>query len=265
MVAVKHDKSRGILRARAAEGLTRYWPSRDLAPFVEHFWIVRWNLAEPMTAETLPHPSVHMVLEKSHSEIVGVMRGRFTRTLEGAGRVIGTKFRPGAFRAFVDRPVVSLSDRRWTLREVFGARADRFDVPDNMHDDDQMAIAVIEAFLRSFQPSLDDDAELAGCITARIAEDRRVTRVEHLVESFGITSRRMQRLFREYVGVTPKWVIQRYRLIEAAERIAAGKTSDFAPLAHDLGYADQAHFIRDFKKLVGRPPAGYARAISQEN
>ena len=62
MVRVKHDKPRGILSARTAEGLRRYWPSEDLAPFVEHFWIVRWNLAEPTTAETLPHPSVHMVL-----------------------------------------------------------------------------------------------------------------------------------------------------------------------------------------------------------
>lgn len=36
-----------------------------------------------------------------------------------------------------------------------------------------------------------------------------------------------------------------------------------ATLALDLGYADQAHFIRDFKQLVGHPPAGYARAIQR--
>jgi hypothetical protein len=56
MVRVKHDKPRGILHTRAAQGLSRYWASDDLAPFVEHFWIVRWNLDEPETAETLPHP-----------------------------------------------------------------------------------------------------------------------------------------------------------------------------------------------------------------
>lgn len=78
------------------------------------------------------------------------------------------------------------------------------------------------------------------------------------VEQFAMSTRRMQRLFREYVGVTPKWVIQRYRLIEAAARLAAGRADDLADLALDLGYADQAHFIRDFKRIVGRPPAGYA-------
>jgi len=83
------------------------------------------------------------------------------------------------------------------------------------------------------------------------------------VEEHAIAARQLQRLFREYVGVTPKWVIQRYRLIEAAERLATGVTEDFAGLALDLGYADQAHFIRDFKKLVGRPPAGYARSVQR--
>ena len=95
--------------------------------------------------------------------------------------------------------------------------------------------------------------------TARIADDRTITRVDQIADQFTMPARQLQRLFREYVGVTPKWVIQRYRLIEAAERLAAGAVADFAGLALDLGYADQAHFIRDFKKIVGRAPAGFAR------
>ena len=72
-----------------------------------------------------------------------------------------------------------------------------------------------------------------------------------------MSPRTMQRLFRRYVGVSPKWVLQRYRLHEAAERIAAGE-QDLARLGLDLGYFDQAHFIKDFKSLVGRSPAEYA-------
>jgi AraC-like DNA-binding protein len=56
-------------------------------------------------------------------------------------------------------------------------------------------------------------------------------------------------------------VIQRYRLVDAAERVATGTVIHWADLAVELGYADQAHFIRDFKKLVGRSPADYARSI----
>jgi AraC-like DNA-binding protein len=107
----------------------------------------------------------------------------------------------------------------------------------------------------------DDGVALSGRVAARIAEDRGVTRVEQLVGEFQVGRRALQRLFRDYVGVSPKWVIQRYRLLDAAERVAAGTAVPWADLALDLGYADQAHFIRDFKRLVGRSPADYARRL----
>ncbi|MFI9589448.1 helix-turn-helix domain-containing protein [Nonomuraea sp. NPDC052265] len=67
----------------------------------------------------------------------------------------------------------------------------------------------------------------------------------------------MQRLFRDYVGIGPKWVIRRFRLHEAAERVHQGL--DLATLAAELGYTDQAHLTRDFTAAVGMPPAAYAR------
>ena len=62
-------------------------------------------------------------------------------------------------------------------------------------------------------------------------------------------------------AATPKWVIQRYRLHEAAERLRAPKESApaLADLAAALGYADQAHFARDFKRVVGESPGAFAR------
>ncbi|WP_334071861.1 helix-turn-helix domain-containing protein [Burkholderia cepacia] len=59
--------------------------------------------------------------------------------------------------------------------------------------------------------------------------------------------------------MTPKWVICRYRLHEAADKLAGGEAVDLAELAQALGYFDQAHFTRDFRKLVGKAPAEYRR------
>jgi AraC-like DNA-binding protein len=56
-------------------------------------------------------------------------------------------------------------------------------------------------------------------------------------------------------------VIKRYRLHEAAEQLAAGEVVDWPRLALDLGYFDQAHFIKDFKTIVGRTPAEYAKNL----
>jgi len=71
--------------------------------------------------------------------------------------------------------------------------------------------------------------------------------------------RGLQRLFAEYVGIGPKWVIRRYRLREITERLAAGGPVDWAGLAAELGYADQAHLVRDFRAMVGETPTWYAQ------
>ena len=258
-IRIKSDKPRGILNVR--EGVTghrRYWPSETLAPFVEHYWLVNWDLQTPERVETLPHPSVHLVLGQGRSEVVGVMRGRFTRMLSGRDRVVGTKFRPGAFRAFVDRPVAAFTDRRLPVTAVFGSRGAELDAR-ALRDEDAETIDVVESFLRGCRPVANEEMELCDRIVAKIAEDRDITRVDQIAEAFALSMRQLQRLFHEYVGVTPKWVIQRHRLIEAAERIAAGTNDDWADLALILGFSDQAHFIRGFKKLVGRTPAEYAR------
>lgn len=75
----------------------------------------------------------------------------------------------------------------------------------------------------------------------------------------GVTPRTLQRSFASCAGVGPTWVIRRFRLIDAAERVRDGADPDWAGLAAELGYADQAHLTRDFTETLGRPPTAYAR------
>jgi AraC-like DNA-binding protein len=119
-----------------------------------------------------------------------------------------------------------------------------------------------EVLLQKYMPIRDEHVPLLTMIVDAVASDRAIVRVEQLVAQFGLSKRALQRLFHEYVGVTPKWVIQRYRLFEAAEQLAAGNTNG-ARVAHELGYFDQAHFIRDFKALVGRSPLEFARGAAE--
>jgi AraC-like DNA-binding protein len=265
MIRPKLIPPRGVLYTRMAPQMPdygRYWPADELLPFVEHFWTVTWDLAEPEIAEVLPHPSVQLTLEAGSSRVTGVPRGRFVTRLAGRGRVLGTKFRPGGFRPFLGRPLATLTGRILPLAEVFGAAADELEEQALAHADPLAAFEVVQRFLLGRAPQPDPEIERVGHIAERAATDREITRVAHLESLFGLGARALQRLFAEYVGVSPKWVIQRYRLHEAAERIADGGEIAWAELAHELGYADQAHFIRDFRRLVGRTPADYAREFA---
>ena len=239
----------------------RFHPSADLAHLVEHFWAVQWNLdgLPPHRAETLPHPSVHLIFEPGRgARIAGVARGKFVRTLEGHGSVIAAKFRPAGFCPFLQQPMTTLTDQVVTPDSVWGPAGGALEQAVFAQGDHDSKIVVIESFLRTMAPAPDENVALAMNIVETIATDRTILTVDDVTRRWAVNLRTLQRLFARYVGVNPKWVIQRYRLHEAAEQLARGSASQSA-LALELGYADQAHFVKDFKAAVGTSPAAYAR------
>jgi len=104
--------------------------------------------------------------------------------------------------------------------------------------------------------------ELATNLVKEILLERDIKAVEHLASRAGVGKRRLQRLFNEYVGASPKWVIRRYRLHELIEAMNSGRRLDWAQVALELGYFDQAHLINDFKSIFGYSPTEYMKLLS---
>jgi AraC-like DNA-binding protein len=259
------DKPKGVvdpLAFRQRFRLNRYQPSAALAGVLEHHWIVEWDLRgqPPYTQRTLPYPCVNLVFDRRQTGIFGVVSGAFETTLAEAGRVIGLRFRPGAFRAFLGKPVHLLTDTVQPVSMLLGCDdAEAEDMVLGANDDAGMVSAAETLLLRVLPPP-DPQVERIHAILQLLQQDSGLTQVRELAECAALSERTLQQLFSEYVGVTPKWVIRRYRLHEAADQLANGADIDLAELAHRLGYFDQAHFTRDFRRLVGKAPAEYRRA-----
>ena len=256
------EPPRGVLRRARADGLLvgrRVAPCGALAPFVHHFWAVEWDLRTPFTAESLLHPSACLTVELGRRhEIAGVRTGRAQTLRRGAGRVFGVTFRPAALQHLLRTPMSSLTNRAVPIATVLGrdgevwARA----LLDAMEFEETLSMA--EAFLAKRLEPLSRDAASTRDITERMMREPSFLRSSDVAEALGVDVRSIQRRFRHYVGVGPKWVIQRYRLREAAERLKAENPPPLADLAASLGYADQAHFTRDFKRVIGQTPGTFA-------
>ena len=272
---------RGVLRPDLAATrfrLARYQPSDPLAPFVEYYWIPRWDLrGEPPHAQTiLPHPNVHLVFEASGAGIFGVDRRLFTRSLSGLGLAFGVRFLAGCFRPFWQAPISQLTDRVVPAARLFGPQAEKTRQAimrvsadsagsagaADSEEADAWMIGYAEALLCSVRPEQDPVAEQVAALVSRITADPGLRRVDQLAAASGMTARSLQRLFADYVGVSPKWVMRRARLHEAAERADSGEPVDWASLAADLGYADQAHLTRDFTATIGISPTRYAAPVT---
>ena len=158
-------------------------------------------------------------------------------------------------------PVSQFTNASISFRDAFGIDSKALEEALLSREDEGEMITLAENFLRERLPEQDKHVRFINEIVDCIIAHREITKVDDVVSQLNLNKRTLQRLFRQYVGVSPKWVIKRYRLHEVAERLAEGEVVDWPGMVVELGYSDQAHFIKDFKTIVGSTPAEYAKQI----
>jgi len=193
---------------------------------------------------------------------MGVARGQFSYLLSGSGRAFGIRFTPAGFRPFTTAAVASLTDTSVDLERHFGVAGVALESTVLAAPDIDAMARAADAWLRD-RPSADHTIDAVNALVRKARDDPAINQVRQLAQLAGTSERQLQRRFREYVGVGPKWVIQRSRLDDAIEQLTGPQHgADLARLALELGYADQAHFIHEFKAAVSVTPAAYRRTDS---
>ena len=243
----------------------------DLAPWVENYWSLRWQLPEGASylSSTLPHPACTLSVERGHRRegtgpeavvVTGVIAHRFDVTVRDEGWVFGVKFRPGGLASLAGVNARELRDVTVAASEIFdAATVAELDVLGPEHSTDECRLRA-DIVLGRLATTPDDDYRLLLDVVTTMLEDRSLVRVAQVEERCGIGTRALQRLFQRYVGVSPKWVLARYRIHDAVTDLDAGYAGTLADLAARYGWFDQAHFTREFTDLVGVPPGEYQRA-----
>ncbi|TVX96868.1 DUF6597 domain-containing transcriptional factor [Cohnella terricola] len=269
MDPIDDRSTKGILQADAGKGkfkLSRYKPADELQSYIQHYWTVEWDLRglQPYRQTVLSHPNVNLVFEPGRTRIYGIWEKTSSQLMEGLGSVFAVKFNPGGFYPFWRQPLSKLTRLSADMADIFGAEARALE-----HDilaaagepGDQ--VDRIDRFFLERLPEPDRNVELVNEMVSVLVEDRDMLQVEQLAERFGVGVRTLQRLFDRYVGVSPKGVIQRFRMHEVAEKLDKDEAVDWTKLSQDMGYYDQAHFIKDFKTVLGKTPDEYTKAIGK--
>ncbi|TDF92309.1 AraC family transcriptional regulator [Paenibacillus piri] len=262
----KHtDKpSMGLLMLHGSEKfrLSRYIPAGRAGFFIKHYWIVSWDLTgqEPHLQEVVPNPCVNLVIQNGSTGIYAPAKQKYSCLIEGKGAVFGVKFKPGGFYPFIRQPVTILRDGPMNVQSILGAEARALETSILSLTDEDSMVKLIEPMFEAVLPGQDETVTLINEMIDRIIADREMTKVDQLADRFGMNKRKLQRLFEQYVGISPKSVIRLYRLQHAAESLDLSRQHDWMELSLSLGYYDQAHFIKDFKAVIGRTPEDYVRA-----
>ena len=260
---VSKAKARGLLNEE--ESFKRFTLNFYQAPdviedVVSDVWHVQWNLpdGEIYQQSNLPHPVQHLVIDpQRESGFFGCSTGRFDYELSGTGAVLGLKLHPGAGRSLHNAPMWTLTDNRIELSAVFGAKIEHLEKKIANQSPVAPILSELHEIMAASAAKVSPAARDARHIVEWIENEKNVRRVSEVAAQAGLGIRKLQRLFANYIGVSPKWVIDRYRIFEALEALNKAEEVDLADLAARLEYTDQAHFGKQFKSLTGVSPGRY--------
>jgi AraC-like DNA-binding protein len=250
---------------------------------VDWFWAVAWSFPDGVEhhQQVLNLPAGNLSvgtiddrgvpLEPACGRLYGVLSSISHRRLSGVGWTVAAKTTTGGLGVLFGGSARRIAGRECDLNAIEHLDGAAVVAGVIAASDASARIAVLRRALEDLLAHRDaamvNEARHVAEV-ARLAElDRSVRRVDDLAKAAGVSVRTLERLFSEHVGVSPAWVIRRWRIIEAAEAARAGPASDFpgwAALANDLGYADQSHLVRDFRKHLGLTPGEYLARQSGE-
>lgn len=238
--------------------LRRYVPDAPLANLVEQYWLVNWQLknGQEHVQRNLPDPNFHLTFDNQGVKLIGPVSKVYQYPMAASGFVIGVKFNPGSLNALLDSPLRDYVDKELSASKYFGSGVtDIFDTGAEALTDEKVVSALNKFLVRFVEPVTAQQTQVARLLEY-IKNSGEIYTVAQLAQRADLSVRTLQRLFNQYIGLSPKWLLRKYRLHDALEELETN-TLTMIELATQLEYTDQSHLIRDFKDMLGMSPAQY--------
>ena len=252
-----------------------YPPAAELAPFVRCIWTLEGRAtdldepSQPILPDGCPELIMHFgdAFERLHSDgrierqASVLMAGQLTEHLSirptGRIAVMGVRFHPDGAAAVVDVPQRDLTGLTIDVDALSSALGRALRAACGSSSSPHDALDAIQRCLPEWTRSAGPDPRMRYAVDA-IQRHRGRLSIDALARRVGWTRRHLERRFQVLVGISPKRLARIARFqsaVRVLERMDAPERGTRTALA--LGYADQAHFIREFHELAGCAPGAH--------
>lgn len=269
---ISSDERTGVLQPENLARFQARWfaPSPGAAAVIDTYWSVRWELGaeESLSQRVLELPAVTLSVETGDGVpaplmITPVQRRAWVRTISGSGRVFGIRLRPAGLRVVSDLRATDLGAPS-PLTPALDVRAHSFlgTVARGRSDVERVELADAAVCALVTERRLSPEQSLANAVVDALTARVRTRAGATLAAEVGASERAVQRALRDTLGIGPKAAARRIRLQEAS-RLMSRPGACVAHVAAELGYADQAHLVNDFRSVSGLTPGQYIRQLRQ--
>ena len=247
-------------------------PPAALRPYVRCFWRLRAapNPFAPAPEPILPDGCVELVLHlgdpfsryddggRVETQPRMLVAGQITRAIvvQPSARmdVWGIRLHPWSAGVFLGVPSIDLRDRVVSLGEL-SSRLERGLASVADHGDDESQLSAIIRALSAHVASAASPDDAACFAVARLTSQNADYSVRGLARELGLGARRVDGIFRDHVGLSPKQFMRIHRFQQALALRRAAQSLTWANIAVRAGYFDQAHLVHEARAIAGATPS----------
>jgi AraC-like DNA-binding protein len=255
--------------------LKEHAPTAPLRPFVAQYWEGTFigSSTDVIEQTVVPSGYIDLVLHLSDARcalkinsgwqvsaafsIIGFWTDPFLLQFRDRVETFGIRFKPEAMYFIFGVPAAEFINRSANLEDVLGASFISFCLQIEALKTVEERIQLADEYLINRLYKADNRTSYVQCAADLIRKQKGEISVESLSDSVCISTRQLEREFKNKLGMSPKTYMRINRLGKVLEYINKYPSTSLAQLSYLNGYSDQAHFIKDFKRLTGELPSIY--------
>ncbi|MBM7620938.1 AraC-like DNA-binding protein [Bacillus tianshenii] len=256
-------------------------PDKRLQPWVECYWHVQLHTGKEGKRETiLPNGKVEMIFalegdyrvgnrrtyRMKHAWLSGLQEEPLHIEYNGASNLIGIRFHPSGLFPFLHIPISETVNEVEPLEMIWGSFA--AEIFENLSETGTIGdiFCKLDNYL---QRKINGEKENQHSLIKKLINEISIMPTlsfSLLAEEMGYSERHLNRIFKDMTGISPKLLAQIFRFEKASMELFKSPAGSVGSAAMDLGYYDQSHFIREFKRFSGMTPGEYKKkAIASNN
>lgn len=246
----------------------RYNPSKENSHIIECYWTIQSSDAAEKIEKIIPDGFTEIIFHygdpycikfkdtwqlQQKQLLAGQIKKYFFLKNTGTSGILGIKFKPAALTELFSLQMSDYTDDVADLHHVFEHELTEVEKVTYSNCPDEIKIAQIDSLFKSMP--VQRNPQIEDCIQM-IFDCNGLVAINKLASQLFITERQLERLFKKYIGLSPKFFtrIVRFNYIFS---LMQSKATNWTDIALESGYYDSSHFIKNFKAFSGVDPSGY--------
>lgn len=255
--------------------IKEYTPIDALKPYVVQYWegIYYGNAAAALYQKILPSCYVDFILHLSDARcrvqinsvwqlspifyLAGFWTTPFDIQFWDKVETFNIRFKPEAMDYLFGIPAVEFVNAPGNLEDVFGSSLSSFCLQLEALKTVHERIKLTDEYLLKRLHKTKNQSGYVNIASELIRRQNCEISVDTLSKEVCISPRQLEREFKNKLGISPKTYMRMARLNHVQQIVLQQPDVSLAQLSYLSGYSDQAHFVKDFKKLTGQLPSVY--------